>query len=61
VGNASPFNTPQSATPQASNGFWGEYKDAGGHEQGGCNVADAAVPSVFGALGVLLALIRRRR
>ena len=61
VGNPSGFGTPQSATPQASNGFWGEYKDAGGHESGGCNVADAAVPSVFGALGVLFALIRRRR
>ncbi|HET9155270.1 MAG TPA: MXAN_2561 family MXYO-CTERM-anchored protein [Myxococcaceae bacterium] len=61
VENASGFNTPQSATPEASNGFWGEYKAAGGHELGGCNVADAAVPSVFGALGVLVALIRRRR
>jgi hypothetical protein len=61
VGNPSGYNTPQAATPQASNGFWGEYKDAGGHETGGCNVADAAVPSVFGALGVLIALIRRRR
>jgi len=61
VGNPSGYNDPQSATPQASNGFWGEYKDAGGHELGGCNVADAAVPSVVGALGVLFALIRRRR
>jgi len=61
VENASGFNTPQGATPEASNGFWGEYKAAGGHELGGCNVADAAVPSVFGALGVLVALIRRRR
>jgi hypothetical protein len=61
VENPSGYNTPQSATPQASNGFWGEYKDAGGHELGGCNVADAAFPSVLGALGVLVALIRRRR
>jgi hypothetical protein len=61
VENASGYNDPQSATPQASNGFWGEYKDAGGHELGGCNVSDAAVPSVLGALGVLVALIRRRR
>ena len=62
VENASGYTTPPlSATPQASNGFWGEYKDAGGHELGGCNVADAAVPSVLGALGVLVALIRRRR
>ena len=61
VENPSGYTDPQSATPQASNGFWGEYKDAGGHELGGCNVADAAVPSVFGALGVLVALIRRRR
>jgi len=61
VENASGYNTPQAATPQASNGFWGEYKDAGGHELGGCNVADAAVPSVLGALGVLVAFIRRRR
>jgi hypothetical protein len=61
VSNPSGYNTPQSATPQASNGFWGEYKDAGGHELGGCSVADAAVPSVFGALGVLVALVGRRR
>ena len=61
VDNVSGYDTPQTATPQASNGFWGEYKDVGGHELGGCNVADAAVPSVLGALGVLVALIRRRR
>jgi len=61
VSNPSGYNDPQSATPQASNGFWGEYKDAGGHELGGCSVADAAVPTVFGALGVLVALARRRR
>jgi hypothetical protein len=61
VSNPSGYNTPQAATPQASNGFWGEYKDAGGHELGGCNVADAALPSVLAALGVLAALIRRRR
>jgi hypothetical protein len=61
VSNLSGYNTPQSATPQASNGFWGEYKDAGGHELGGCNVADAAVPSVFGALAALFALVWRRR
>jgi hypothetical protein len=61
VENPSGYTDPQTATPEASNGFWGEYKDAGGHELGGCNVADAAVPSVLGALGVLIALIRRRR
>ena len=61
VSNPSGYGTPQSATPQASNGFWGEYKHAGGHELGGCSVADAAVPTVFGALGVLVALARRRR
>ena len=61
VSNPSGYNTPLSATPQASNGFWGEYKDAGGHELGGCSVADAAVPTVFGALAVLAALVRRRR
>jgi hypothetical protein len=61
VSNPSDYNDPQSATPQASNGFWGEYKDAGGHELGGCSVADAAVPTVLGALGVLVALARRRR
>jgi uncharacterized protein (TIGR03382 family) len=61
VGNVSGYNTPQAATPQASNGFWGEYKDAGGHELGGCSTADTALPSVLGALGVLVALLRRRR
>ena len=60
--NVGPFTDPAgTATPQASNGFWAEYKDAGGHELGGCSTADAAVPSVLGALGVLAALFRRRR
>jgi uncharacterized protein (TIGR03382 family) len=61
VDNVSAFNTPLSATPQSSNGFWGEYKDAGGHDTGGCSSAGAAFPSVLGALGVLVALLRRRR
>ncbi len=61
VNNLSPASAQQTATPLASNGFWAEYKAAGGHEQGGCSSAGAAVPSVLGALGVLLALVRRRR
>jgi hypothetical protein len=61
VGNVSPASAQASATPLASNGFWAEYKDAGGHEQGGCNVADATVPSLLGALGVLVSLWRRKR
>ena len=61
VENVSGYNTPLSATPQTSNGFWGEYKDAGGHDLGGCSTADAAVPSVIGALGVLISLLWRRR
>jgi uncharacterized protein (TIGR03382 family) len=61
VDNVSAYTSPLSATPEASNGFWGEYKDAGGHELGGCSAAGAAVPSVVGALGVLVALMRRRR
>ena len=61
VDNVSAFNAPLSATPQASNGFWGEYKAAGGHDTGGCSTAGAAFPSALGALGVLVALLRRRR
>lgn len=61
VGNVSPASAQASGTPLASNGFWAEYKDAGGHEQGGCNVADAAFPSVLGAIGVLVSLWRRKR
>jgi hypothetical protein len=61
VGNLSPASAQATGTPLASNGFWAEYKDAGGHEQGGCNVADAAFPSVLGALGVLASLWRRKR
>jgi len=61
VDNLSAYTSPLSATPEASNGFWGEYKDAGGHEVGGCSATGAAVPSVVGALGVLVALTRRRR
>jgi hypothetical protein len=61
VGNVSPPSAQASATPLASNGFWAEYKEVGGHEQGGCNVADATVPSLLGALGVLASLWRRKR
>jgi uncharacterized protein (TIGR03382 family) len=61
VDNVSAYTSPLNATPEASNGFWGEYKDAGGHELGGCSTAGAAMPSVLGALGVLVALLRRRR
>jgi len=61
VGNLSPVSAQATGTPLASNGFWAEYKEAGGHEQGGCNVADAAVPSLLGALGVLASLWRRKR
>ncbi len=61
VDNVSAYTAALSATPEASNGFWGEYKDAGGHELGGCSATGAAVPSVVGALGVLVALMRRRR
>ena len=61
VDNVSPASDEQSATPQASNGFWGEYKAAGGADTGGCSATGAAVPSVLGALGVLVALLRRRR
>jgi len=49
------------ATPLASNGFWAEYKDAGGHEVGGCNATGAAVPSALSVLAVLVAMFRRRR
>ena len=61
VDNVSQASDQQSATPQASNGFWGEYKAAGGADTGGCSATGAAVPSVLGALGVLVALLRRRR
>jgi hypothetical protein len=61
VNNLSPASAQASGTPLASNGFWAEYKAANGHEQGGCNVADATFPSVLGALGVLFSLWRRKR
>jgi uncharacterized protein (TIGR03382 family) len=61
VDNVSPPSPQQTGTPQASNGFWGEYKAAGGADTGGCSASGAAMPSVLGALGVLVALLRRRR
>ncbi len=61
VDNQSAPSDEQTAIPQASNGFWAEYKAAGGHDTGGCSSAGAAVPSVLSALGVLVALLRRRR
>ena len=61
VDNQSAPSDEQTAIPQASNGFWAEYKAAGGHDTGGCSSTGAAVPSVLSALGVLVALLRRRR
>jgi uncharacterized protein (TIGR03382 family) len=61
VDNQSAPSPEQTAIPQASNGFWAEYKAAGGHDTGGCSSTGAAVPSVLSALGVLVALLRRRR
>jgi hypothetical protein len=61
VGNLSLPSAEQTATPQASNGFWAEYQAAGGHELGGCSAADATVPSVIGALVVIITLLWRRR
>jgi len=59
--NLSPPSAEQTATPLASNGFWAEYKSAGGHELGGCSAADATVPSIVGALVVIATLLWRRR
>jgi uncharacterized protein (TIGR03382 family) len=61
VQNLSAYTAEQTATPQASNGFWGEYQAAGGHELGGCSAADATVPSIVAALAVLATLLWRRR
>ncbi|MGZ6034706.1 MAG: MXAN_2561 family MXYO-CTERM-anchored protein, partial [Myxococcaceae bacterium] len=61
VDNPSAPSAEQTAVPEASNGFWAEYKAAGGHDTGGCSSSGAAVPSVLSALGVLVALLRRRR
>jgi len=61
VGNQSAPSPQQTAVPQATNGFWAEYKAAGGHDTGGCSSSGAAVPSVISALGVLVALLWRRR
>ena len=61
--NQSEASAPVIATPEHSSGFWEEYKNAGGHEIGGCSATGAAVPSVIGALAALAALLggRRRR
>ncbi|HSP19015.1 MAG TPA: MXAN_2561 family MXYO-CTERM-anchored protein, partial [Myxococcaceae bacterium] len=61
VDNQSAPSPEQTAIPQASNGFWAEYKAAGGHDTGGCSSTGAAVPSLLSALGVLVALLRRRQ
>jgi uncharacterized protein (TIGR03382 family) len=61
VNNLSAYSDVLSATPEASNGFWAEYKAAGGHEIGGCNASGVAVPSLVGALVALVTLLRRRR
>jgi uncharacterized protein (TIGR03382 family) len=61
VDNVSQPSPEQTGTPEASNGFWAEYKADGGHDTGGCSASGAAMPSVLGALGVLVALLRRRR
>jgi hypothetical protein len=64
VNNQSLASAQQTATPQATDGFWAQYKAAGGTETGGCSSTGSALsPALLalGALGVLGSLVRRRR
>jgi len=56
--NASAASEPMLGTPHKTEGFFGQYRAAGGDERGGC----ASVPATALPLAaVLLALSRRRR
>ncbi|MFP2912767.1 MXAN_2561 family MXYO-CTERM-anchored protein [Pyxidicoccus sp. 3LFB2] len=56
AGNASEQSDPSEGTPIASNGFLGEYLEAGGKETGGCGAAGGGIAggAVLAALGFWL-------
>jgi hypothetical protein len=56
AGNESEKSDEKTATPISTSGFWGVYREAGGTEPGGCNVAPILVP---GAALLLLLQLRR--
>lgn len=58
AGNESEASEPVDGTPVPSQGFWGNYKDAGGQDTGGCS----AVGGLSASWALLaLGLLRRRR
>jgi uncharacterized protein (TIGR03382 family) len=58
---SSASDPPQTGTPEATDGFWGRYKQAGGDDLGGCSATGIGLPSAIFGLAVLAALVRRRR
>jgi uncharacterized protein (TIGR03382 family) len=61
VDNRSSASDPQTGTPEAVDGFWARYKQAGGDDLGGCSATGIGLPSAIFGLAVLAALVRRRR
>lgn len=58
---SSASDPPQTVTPEATDGFWARYKQAGGDDLGGCSATGIGLPSAIFGLAVLAALVRRRR
>jgi hypothetical protein len=61
VDNRSSPSDPLTGTPEATDGFWARYKEAGGDDPGGCSMTGIGLPSAVFGLAVLAALVRRRR
>jgi hypothetical protein len=58
--NQSPPTDPVTVTPIKTSGFFGQYREQGGTEQGGCSAAGAALIP-FAALALARAFARRSR
>ncbi len=65
VGNSSLLSEVFSVTTTPTQDFWEGYQSAGGDEKGGCAVASPSKAggafALFGLVGALLPLVRRRR
>jgi hypothetical protein len=60
AGNEGPASNVLSATPLKSYGFWSNYRQSGGADQGGCSAATGLVPALAGLFIVLMSSRRKR-
>jgi hypothetical protein len=60
AGNEGPASNVLSATPLKSYGFWSNYRQSGGADQGGCSAATGLLPALAGLFIVLVSSRRKR-